>query len=510
MPTEQHIGSLHFTIEGKFIAELAREKLFNGDYVAALDLLDCLEGMEIDEKMSILKGDLTLKGKDSNITLEVEEPEVTKEIKDWYQQTYGSIFKFNNKYFKPYAYVQSWCKNDLPSVDTDFSALATSFTHQFESHLYSEQEKNPFGDLLGEHPHSRSLYYADESKDLALTVASDGNMPFKGKAVVLFTKEETQIPFWATEYFAKTPHEAAINAGKYRMLQIRGADIEYDKEVVTDFLPDPEKEAKKNNLAKHLPNFEKRKKYIEEFQIKEGEKSAFAFKEEIAEYKRKIVEYADNDKQYGWKHLEDKNGNTLKVPTRAYMHFALGRSKFRNEALILPEYEAISCSDLKMGGDNPLHTDAWLGAGLELDKAYDHDSWQYKLFFNHVWDLQDKFFDNDFNILNRSNIKAFQGITVNPYNFENVPKGQRILVIPHLGVEFEVAALQCDAIICETGGKLAHLAIVGREFGIPIVRIEDATLKFFAPQELEFDLMEGKIKYIKQEFQENKTIKNKF
>lgn len=507
MPQEKEIASLHFTIEGKFIAELARDKLFEGNYTAALDLLDCLEGMQLEEKISILKGETTLTGKDSNITLIDEDPDVTKEIKDWYQQNYGSIFKFSNKYFKPYAYVDSWARNDLPTQDTYFSALATSFTHQFEPSLYTEQEKNPFGDLLGDHPHSRSLYYAEDKKDLALTVDSN-EMPFSSKVVVLFKKEEEQIPFWANEYFASNPHKAALNAGKYRSLELRGADSEYDKEVVSDFFPNPDIEAKKNNLAKNLPNVEKRRNYISDYQIKESEKSALAYQEEVLQYQKNIIEYANNDKEYGWRYLVDEEGNTLKVPNRAYMHFALGRSKYRNENLNLPEYSAISCCDLKMGNDDPLHTDAWLGAGLDLDKAYDHDSWQYKLFFNNVWTLQDQLLDNDFNILNRSDLKKFKGLTVSPHNFESISKGERILVIPHLGVEFEVAALQCDAIICETGGKLAHLAIVGREFGIPIIRMENATLKFCLHQEIVIDLLEGKISYSNDD--KKPAIKNKF
>ncbi len=55
-----------------------------------------------------------------------------------------------------------------------------------------------------------------------------------------------------------------------------------------------------------------------------------------------------------------------------------------------------------------------------------------------------------------------------------------IIVIPNASVDFELSALKAGLIICENGGKLAHLCIVGREFGIPLIRIDNAT-KIFKP-----------------------------
>lgn len=170
-----------------------------------------------------------------------------------------------------------------------------------------------------------------------------------------------------------------------------------------------------------------------------------------------------------------------------------------DQEVILPEYNVISPRGLKMMNDNPLHTDCWLGAGLPLDTAYDHESWQNRLFFEKMFEVQSTYFEHDFNILNSAKKTEIKGTIVNPYNYEMIPKGERILVIPHLGVEFEVAALQCDAIICETGGKLAHLTTVGREMGIPIIRMENAVIAFAIPRKIEFDLVEGKINFPKEE-----------
>jgi phosphohistidine swiveling domain-containing protein len=53
-----------------------------------------------------------------------------------------------------------------------------------------------------------------------------------------------------------------------------------------------------------------------------------------------------------------------------------------------------------------------------------------------------------------------------------------ILVVPHAGVEFELQAMAAGAVICEAGGRLAHLVTVCREQDKPILRMEGACAKF--------------------------------
>jgi phosphohistidine swiveling domain-containing protein len=332
------------------------------------------------------------------------------------------------------------------------------------------------------------------------------NLPFDGKAVVLFKPVTEQLPFWAQEYYAKTPVEAILNTAKvgYK-LQREGAENYIDENIVTEFFPDPSIEdlSQGVDLIKTPEYIKARKKFVEEYTAKKEDEYWDNYDKKVEEIRQEICTYADNDKEYGWKHLEDKDGNVLKVPGRAFLHFAIARADYMNKTgdqeIILPEYNVIAPRGLKMMNDDPLHTDCWLGAGLPLDNAYDHDMWQNRLFFEKMFEVQSTYFEHDFNILNRADQTKIKGTIVNPYNYENFPKGERILVIPHLGVEFEVAALQCDAIICETGGKLAHLTTVGREMGIPIIRMENAVIAFAMPRKIEFDLMEGKINFPKEE-----------
>ena len=504
---------VHFTVEGQFIAEMARTRMQEGNYQSGLRILECLNGLPLENQINILRGKETLTGENSQVYLVEEDPEVTKVMEEWHQEEFGPIFEFKDKLFKPYAYVQSWSRDDLPKATSHFSPLSTSFTREFESDIFDKMDDSGWGELLADNPHSRSLYYAENpSQDLALTVNSnkDKNLPFSGKAVVLFKQVTEQLPFWAHEYYSKTPFEAVSKLAKVSYaLKKEGAEYynDSDSDIVKDFFPDPEledlsKQSKVDTI--NTPEYkEARRKFIEQYQDKAEEKRWKEHDEYVEEIRKKVIEYADNDKQYGWKYLEDSEGNVLKVPARAFLHFAIKRASYMNrgndENTTLPEYNPIAPRELKMMNDDPLHTDCWLGAGLSLNTAYDHETWQHKLFFEKMFDIQTTYFEHDFNILNRADKKEVKGTIVNPYNYETVPKGERILVIPHLGVEFEVAALQCDAIICETGGKLAHLATVGREMGMPIIRIENAVIAFALPRKVEIDLSEGKIKFPKEE-----------
>ena len=53
-----------------------------------------------------------------------------------------------------------------------------------------------------------------------------------------------------------------------------------------------------------------------------------------------------------------------------------------------------------------------------------------------------------------------------------------ILVIPHAGPEYDVIARKAGLVICAAGSRMAHLAVVGREFGLPLIRIDGACEKF--------------------------------
>ena len=72
---------------------------------------------------------------------------------------------------------------------------------------------------------------------------------------------------------------------------------------------------------------------------------------------------------------------------------------------------------------------------------------------------------------------SVMGTIVHPQPDEVVRPGS-IIVVPHAGVAYDLAARGALAVITEHGGRLCHLVIVSREFGGRVVRIERALQQF--------------------------------
>jgi hypothetical protein len=62
-----------------------------------------------------------------------------------------------------------------------------------------------------------------------------------------------------------------------------------------------------------------------------------------------------------------------------------------------------------------------------------------------------------------------------------------VAVIPHAGPDYIEAALSAGAVITERGGAMAHLANIGRERHILIVRLEGARRRFVIGDEVTVD-----------------------
>ena len=487
--------TLNFSIDGKWLADLCRTRLKEGDYQHALKILDALDGLTLDNKVDILMGKKDLIGI-NDIELIDGDEKLMNEMRKFHEKKYGSLLKWNNQYYEPYLLVNSWCIEDLPKEELK-DKTSLKFTYDFEPNLIEKINNMFAGNRLLGNPHSRSLHYAQYQSDVAYTVQAKDYQNLKiENGVMLFKEFKEQIPFWVNEYIKDHPQKSIESAVKNKKYIVKtGAKSLYDDQVKFDTNPIEIK----NPFIKGNDN-------LIDLSEEDEEKA-------LQDLVKRIQDYADNDKIYGWKHFENENGLTLKVPGRAFMHYALGRCSktsdsigFDSEEVNLPKYSPFSKSGLKMTGDDVFHTDSWLGAGLNIKQAYDYDDEYYKLFMDAVWEMQYSLEKREFFIINRGNKNIIEGIAVNVNNYESVDKGKRILVIPNLSVDFEQAFFQCDHIICENGGKLAHLATLAREFDKSIIRVENATLQYIRKLPLTIDFENNIIKY-EMKNENNKKLK---
>lgn len=223
-----------------------------------------------------------------------------------------------------------------------------------------------------------------------------------------------------------------------------------------------------------------------------------------------IVEYADNDIECGWL-LVWYEGTLFRFPKRALIHYTLGNMPPLRS--ILPPYTPFSDRGLKMPMDNPFHTDVVLGAGLELDDdvycaggALVHALHQAQ---NLIEDEYEDKISFDFTILaNGLDGDHYRG-DVMVYDYAPLPENTtssihvdcaavpvsrydtlRCIVIPHAGIKYDLAARNADVIICEVGGPLAHLALVARNSGKLLIRVNDAVELFPQFSKMQFNLRE--------------------
>lgn len=230
--------------------------------------------------------------------------------------------------------------------------------------------------------------------------------------------------------------------------------------------------------------------------------------EALAELRNEIHEYADDDTEYGWLLLHHE-GRNYRFPKRAFIWYIFGNMTPLHD--ILPEYEAFSPSGLKLQMDNRYHSDVWLGAGFHIDDTYDHGSPQHGAFYEAERMIEKEMREIvqfDFTILanglsDKSRISCMvydHTPKENPrsktnYHIEDAepPKDKwdrlRAICIPNASIEYDLVARNADVIITEVGGELAHLAIVSREKGKVLIRVDNACKKFpyFSKLRIDFE-----------------------
>lgn len=191
-----------------------------------------------------------------------------------------------------------------------------------------------------------------------------------------------------------------------------------------------------------------------------------------------------------------------------------------------------------MMNDDPYHTDWVLGAGIPLDQVYDHDDQSLgAVAMSCAHELRSKivqeYTQHQFVTLSKNDQRIFSGDIVHPEPNERVPSGC-IAIVPHAGPEYQLEEPQTPVqerilwhldewriernllavlvsvametangidpetgrrgcIICDTGGKLAHLAVVGREFKCTVLMLPNATKMYRERDRIWIDMNDGTI-----------------
>jgi len=196
-----------------------------------------------------------------------------------------------------------------------------------------------------------------------------------------------------------------------------------------------------------------------------------------------------------------KPAQTLRVPKAPFLLWCLGHFDFEANGKERPTWSVVSPMGLKCQMDNPYHTDWMLGAGETFEDAYSGDKtsrWEVVQQSASIvrYDVTKEWTKAEFVVLSKGTRSWFSGEVVMPAPNKAVPAGS-VAVVPFAGPQYqlamETACQDGGVLIADTGGKLAHLAVVGREFGCTVLMLPDATKRFKEGQQLFIDMDEGTV-----------------
>lgn len=485
------VTTARFIVTGVGLTAQSRDLMCDGDWKKALALLTgSLEGVSYEQAISILEGKFRLEGEDGEVRLFPETPETTRALQERYQDEYGmgGFVKRGNRMYQAYCVIDNLGPDDTRDLRLmrEQHRLGQGHCPDWADRIQTVHAKACFYPLF---PHNtleiRGMFYARRPETDFAKMVKNG----LGKWVVVLFEETTEgiTPFWREK--ENVDAQAAYNqVAEY--LPVFGFAQRFGathpdaapKGIATVVPPPLAILLDEGELALNL-----------EAGVRDGIARDAAFNAECISLRDRICTFADNDLEYGWftyvwhSSTPGIGSITLKAPHRALICYALSKTCATH---LMPKYALFSPEGMKMPEDNPYHTEVWLGCGLEIDMdTYNHHNPQFLAFTDMMFDIQKQILDFEVQVLARG---ARMTGTVVYHDSDVIDKGS-ILVIPHAGVDFELQALKAGAVICEVGGKLAHLVTVCRERATPILRMDNALSKLKQGQRVTVIPQEGKV-----------------
>jgi phosphohistidine swiveling domain-containing protein len=506
----------HFKISGEFITDFARTRFKEGAWDAAISFLtDSLEGISVDDAIGVIRGYKKLVGDVKGIDIEDDDQaEAMQEVAEF---LYGRVFKVGDCYWKVYACVVGpWDKDDYTFA---LKGEGSSKIYGVDSPGSSKQKDvSPL----------RSLYYANDPYDDMLVVVDN---------IEFLCKRADTPPIWF-KVVVNNPVDAIskmMAVGNLKQLEQRGSTA-LDMKPIKDGNTNVFHTAKSRAKDDLIPEYDKRIEacYNELQTLPNDRLNVFisAFEELVSENdfvcsrptwdiidtiratvdKRRLASYAERIREqaltmggFTQLNLTTPDGEvysakpTVFVPTAPLIRWALGSFDYKQFDKVKPEWVNICPPGLKMMNDNPNHSDFFIGCGEEV--SIDHET------MSTVADtlegaIMRAAYDKMYEIVKEWTTFSFASLVKGSGTIcaqvQHAQRGERtspinIVICEDASVDYQHALMNSRALICETGGKLAHLAIVGRELGVPVLLLPNARKLYKQGAVITIDFEQGTI-----------------
>lgn len=513
MATSEQTTARHFSVSGEAITKIARDMLLSempakAWRLLAQNLIGGRPGQAEAIATAVLDGKKKLVG-DSSIGIGVVKERGAKSYLKDLHYIYAGRIKIDGRWHRPQARVASVNERDAHYATKKLGFCPSKLSHDFEKWCLYRVE------FYG-HGRGRAI---DITKYTPKAKARSRSKMRRADAeidVVLF-EECSEPPHWWPE--PSSPREAYdqfVAAG--RRLDVIDVDQGVPLGETEDFDEEPNVRSEDDSVrvkpyVDHRGARERKEEIEAEIALEE-EAEAKRLADQITAYRaygEKIRKQANDD--FIEIKLPDGYVPTMSSGPRSYMlgdddpepvENVTPSSMFSNGVLrvprlpfecwclwrthvahLMPKWECISPSGLKMAMDDPYHTDWMLGADVHLRHSYDASLKSVSL--DMMRDVQRKYgkFEHAV-IVGGPDVEGIVGKAETPgaimvlHDLRNTP-------------ENNLAVGNASAIITENGGELAHVATVARENKIPVFRVPNAVKLFRVGTRLRLYPSQGKI-----------------
>ncbi|KWU19143.1 PEP-utilizing enzyme [Burkholderia cenocepacia] len=463
----------NFSIDPNVVVSFARGQVVGGTWRQGLSLLmDDIEGMTFDLAISVLKGEQTLVDCDDGFESRPQPASDAEFVKYQHDIAYrfAGVFERDGAFYQPYARVrfgkadEDWAIEQLTHYPDEIATPLQYFESRARYHA-----RNRASDLVMRGPDDEAVLFG-RVNDPALWLDTFDDA---GEALAAFKAQRPlEDAYDATFQFnpASDPrhwlfYERAIATGQLQPDLLMTSPLGREDRKTVELLVkcmDTVTLARANDVGE-VPGY--------------SGPSAWRAEEAYtrAVLRLRIVEQAKDMGGFLDLHVTGKDGalETVRVPRAPFLLWAARDAKdVPRESL--PEWDVVCPFGMKMAYDNPLHTDWWLGAGLPMDQVYESNSVNQA-----AWAFCSRLaYQKGQNCVRLAGSGKVFGQVVFPKPDEPVAAGS-IAVVPFAGVPYELAMLSAcrdgaGAVVAAVGGKLAHLATVGREMGARLVVMDEA------------------------------------
>lgn len=433
-----------FNITGEYFTENARDLALSGKWMPAINFLrESFEGFTFEDALKIVSGDYLLTGnsRENNISLEKDSnsSDYKEEIKEVYIHDLfyesGVLYKFER----------------LIGM-REISDMMVRYRYVFDATYPPEAQLE-----------SVIKYMSNLKTEKVFRINSAQYLVAKVTDINLY-------PLWflKTDYF---PNYNAYYEYHYGI-----------KKIQTKTMPVPTiKKEKYSNDFYHRCN----QQYIED----SAKRLGYVSTKIMSDHLRQQVLDKCAERNVTWEDIsfldENKNPVNMKVPKEIIMGYLSRDPK---------DWEPICESNLKMDDDSGWHSDLWLAMGHDLSSdSYNQDLEKTKLFYDAIYYYRGKHIKNigEFSILNDAKMKKFTDRIVDKDSTDI--KDTDILVLPDAGMKYDRLARKAGMIICERGGQMSHLVMLGEKEMIPVIQMQDAISKLKSQTDITVDFIHKKL-----------------